>query len=437
MSRRDQIEATYLAGVVSIARIQGLEPAPLLSPETMGSKRHEEILRAITDLIGVGDTADTTAIVQRLGSTGKLALVEADYVYGLDEKHDPDARLNKLAKAIRTMHDADTLGSKLRLAQTALKAGELHKTREIAAEIALTTASEKPFEILTGRQSAEAALAMAQDDRGLRIRIGDAELEKALGTLGPGTLTVIGADTGVGKSTLALHMARTMGTRVGIVSVEDPAEVFGGKLLSHASGVDSERLFMGKADMIDLQQMRDSLHRVTENVRIAYAINSPLVDILSAIRALVNQHGCRVIVVDYVQNIRFDPKIDRRVTVADAIAQIKGLCARLGAAAVVCSQLSRPSQEVKWREPAKHHLKESGDIENMCEAIVLLWQRTQGGVVYGKVDKLKYSARRHRFRFERDTAGNLIDCVPWGGDYPEDAKDEDQPRKTWGGRRAS
>jgi len=166
----------------------------------------------------------------------------------------------------------------------------------------------------------------------------------------------------------------------------------------------------------------------------AFAIGSPLVDVLSAIRALVHQHGCRVIVVDYLQNIRVDPKLDRRITMADAFSQMKALCARLNVALIVCSQLSRPSPDAKWREPTKHNLKETGDLENMAEAIILLWQRTQGGAVYGKVDKLKWSARRHRFQFQRDSVGNLVECAHWGGDYPEDQRDEEDQPRSWAGR---
>jgi replicative DNA helicase len=222
----------------------------------------------------------------------------------------------------------------------------------------------------------------------------------------------------VGKSTLALYLSRCVKPAVGIVSLEDPPEVYGARILSPLAGVSSAAIFTGDVgDFQTMERLGNGLTLVGKQPMIAYAVGAPIGDVLSAIRTLATKHACKLIVVDYAQAVRFDVRADRRIAIADAVMQMKATAAKVGAALVVCSQLSRPPSDTKFREPMTHHLKESGDLENMAEAIVLLWQTSDkaGANVYGKVAKLKWGYAGHRFRFERDSIGNLDRCVPWDG----------------------
>lgn len=56
------------------------------------------------------------------------------------------------------------------------------------------------------------------------------------------------------------------------------------------------------------------------------------------------------------------------------MTRLKAHAARLGVALVIVSQLSRPKDKGEGYEPNKHDLKESGDLENGAEYVVLLWR---------------------------------------------------------------
>jgi hypothetical protein len=88
---------------------------------------------------------------------------------------------------------------------------------------------------------------------------------------------------------------------------------------------------------------------------------------------------------------------------------------------ILCSQLSRPPS-VAQREPNASRLKESGDLENMSEAIILLWREKdgEGAPAFCKVAKLKSSSARPRLQVVR-RAGTItgFDSMDGGGAYDD------------------
>lgn len=435
-------ERAYVGKVVDYYRV-GLDAHPLVDPRMLRSPTCEAVLSAARELREVGDHVNELAIMDRLKATGRH--VGDEEVFAICDASDDNVSLPQRARAIVAEHELRKMRDRSLLIADAVKRGDVGKVRELAADIVAEQQETRPYTIRTAYESAESAMQMlvdSLDNAKSRVRMDDAELAEGVGTLGPGTLTVIGAGTGVGKSTLALYLARCVRPAVGIVSLEDPPEVYGARILSPLAGVSSSAIFTGNiGDFETMNALGNGLNRVGKQPMIAYAIGAPIVDVLSAIRTLATKHQCKLIVVDYVQAVRFDVRADRRIAIADAVSQMKSTAAKVGAALVICSQLSRPPSDSKFREPMTHHLKESGDIENMAEAIVMLWNTSDkpGSNVYGKVAKLKWGYAGHRFRFERDHIGNLKQCVPWDGvdiDNPPsrstgDYNGQHRPAKAW------
>lgn len=267
-------------------------------------------------------------------------------------------------------------------------------------------------------------------------RTGIQAIDSVIGGIEPGTLTFIGGDTGVGKSSLMLYMADQMalaGSKPGFISCEDSRQVLGTRIVSAFSGVSGLALRRGG---LDLKINYDALSRavsVAANrpLPIAYEIGSDDLKISQAMTALVKEHGCDTIFVDYIQTINCaEGGESRREDVRRIASRLKGTAARLGVPVIVGSQISVGDIHADFKEPGKHALKESRDLTNMAEWVIVIWRSpdmqkpeivkdSRGYAVNvihsrpeicGKLAKSKCGGDGTRFYFTRNRAGVVVEC---------------------------
>lgn len=257
----------------------------------------------------------------------------------------------------------------------------------------------------------------------------------------PGSLTVVGAATGTGKSTLltswALSLARR-GIANGIVSAEDPVEDFGSKMLGELSQVDPASIWKGNADKHEMARVIAAAEKHEAlPFAFSYVGSRRLDDVLAAMRIQARKHGARVIAVDYLQTItpRMNSGRDVREKTDAVLAELIVEASALGVALVLASQLRRPDREAP--EPSVTALKESGTIENRAQAIVLLWRddAKANGVVFAKLAKVKRGPSGKRFRLERDPdTGGLMQASNDGDPGPSDDDFGGEPYQVGGWR---
>jgi hypothetical protein len=248
-------------------------------------------------------------------------------------------------------------------------------------------------------------------------RSGFGKLDNAIGGYPPGALITLGGRTGAGKSSLMLSMALkqiAQTIRVGVVSCEDPDLIWGGRLLAAHGDVDTRKFLNAQPTELDTARcnkaIRDARNR---GLTFSFQIGKPVARIVDAIKRLVEVDGAKVIYVDYLQAIAAKGQ-DRYMARTDALQELKGLCYDLRVPLVMGSQLKRPENGNPFREPNATDLKDSGDIENMSEVILLLWPKSdeQSAPVFGKVAKVKWSDARPRFQLLRSqTNGTIVDLI--------------------------
>jgi replicative DNA helicase len=96
-----------------------------------------------------------------------------------------------------------------------------------------------------------------------------------------------------------------------------------------------------------------------------------------AISDLVREEGIDLVIVDYLQRIKTERRLqDRRNEVTYATATISDAIKISGAAGMLLSQLKRLQD---GKKPTNEDLKESGDIECFAENIILGWREFQPG----------------------------------------------------------
>lgn len=226
--------------------------------------------------------------------------------------------------------------------------------------------------------------------------------------MSPGQLLVLGAQTNVGKTTALTTWAMSLAApdaspigrgrpmATGLISVEDGAVDIGAKWMGQLGRFNPGDLFFARGE-----HQADIVRRFGKAVQ-SGAVDAPLyfsevVDrsldsVLMDMSYMKSRHNVEVVMVDYLQAIMLPTGTrDVRTGINNVLSQLIAQAGRLGVRLVLASQLSRPPKEKPYREPTKYDLKESGDVENRAQAIVMLW-KDEHQQVWGKVDKCKQSA---------------------------------------------
>lgn len=234
------------------------------------------------------------------------------------------------------------------------------------------------------------------------IKTGLPGVDRIIGGLFPGAAGILGADTGVGKSSTMLAAALTAAKTqpVGIISLEDSHDVLGTRAISLVSGVDSLAIRRKNLSRDDKRKIYEALEVLCSiPVHVNYAIGGKLAAVLDAMDELAEK-GCRMLYLDYLQKLRGGFQ-DRRSEVGGGFTTVQGRAAELGMAAVFLSQVARRVDMTA--PPRKWHLKESGDLENEARLIVMLSR--EDNVIHGLIDKSTVGGEETRFKMERTNYG--------------------------------
>lgn len=413
------LEPLALPAVLSL----GLEPGHFYADA------HAIVFEAMVEMGAAAQPIDQVTLrdwIVGAGGSAKLARLGVNGVWG-------DEFLLGLTDVIPTIANIEAharivqeKATRRRLRQVLLRGavravqGEIEDAHEAARE-ALGLQLEEREVVLQGRDCVQLALYRAPEAQATELaKAGFPAMDAAYRGLRRSTMAVLGGRTNSGKSLLmlawALHCART-GLRPAIVSLEDAEDIWGERLAYQlVPTLNEERLRARQRDM-DMQAEAAQALLLAERAGLAFAfkLNQPLRSVLRAVRALCKA-GHRVIFVDYLQAIRFGVSGAKRAeVVSDAAQQLKAICQEFGAVLVLGSQTRRPDAAKPFAEPNAHELKESGDIENMAEVVIMLWKTSDESDAkhLGKVAKVKWSPRRPRFELKLAPNGALVDIEPY------------------------
>jgi len=202
----------------------------------------------------------------------------------------------------------------------------------------------------------------------------------ARGGMRPGQLIVIGAPTGGAKSALGMSIASNVAKAGGgalYFSLEMQADDLYERVHSDVASVPAWQIRPGIYTG-EYKKLMDSIAEMsTLNIHVDHRSNS-FVQIRRTTRNLVRRPGAniKVIVIDYLQLMRLTDgaqSAEKRYAEVTAISiQLKMLAKELGLPIILLSQISREGAKAKKGERGKHHLKESGQIENDADVVIMI-----------------------------------------------------------------
>lgn len=241
---------------------------------------------------------------------------------------------------------------------------------------------EKLGEVLVNRLNELSAMAAKQEDPS--IKSGYSNLDHVLGGLRKGSLLILAARPGMGKSALAFNIVQKVSgifkIPSAIFSLEMSKEEVSTRFMTSLLRIDSQDLLKAKFD-----DKEGPWKRITDRIYDLY--ETPVyIDDRSTMNPMEMMSGCRelklkepnlgLIVVDYLQlmgggNRRSD---NRQQEISEISRNLKILARELDVPVIALSQLSRACESRPNKRPMLSDLRESGAIEQDADAVLFLYR---------------------------------------------------------------
>lgn len=238
--------------------------------------------------------------------------------------------------------------------------------------------------VATGPVSASDAVMALAERWENKLAIGQptgfVQLDKMLGGLRPGTVNVIAARPGMGKTALAICIARHFlmrGDPVQFCSLEmGRAEVIQ-RLLSLVSGFMFSRLDTSESlDDFERDQLTSAMSDVGSLPLLIDDSSEQSTQTISATMRLTRKRtGLSLGIVDYLQLVKpADTKVIREQQVAQMSRSLKILARDLQIPILLLAQLNREVENRDGGKPRLRDLRESGSIEQDADSVMFIYE---------------------------------------------------------------
>ena len=185
-----------------------------------------------------------------------------------------------------------------------------------------------------------------------------------------GNVVVIGGESSVGKTSLALNIAMNQNKRVLFCSMEMNKTEIIKRILSMTTKINSTKIRVNNLNEADWISVKDIIKELQyKDLILADIIN------LQDVRKNILKYKPAMVVIDHLQLLRANNSVGNRSQIVGELAnEIKRIAEEENVVVILLSQLSRKAEDKK---PSLDRLKESGDIENACDVAILLWWEWQ------------------------------------------------------------
>jgi len=217
------------------------------------------------------------------------------------------------------------------------------------------------------------------------IPTGYPDMDKILAGFQKSDLVILAARPSIGKTTLALDLARQIAVGqkvpVGIFSLEMGADQLIDRMLAAQSGVDLWRLRTGNLKTgdgdDDFQRIGEAMGILSEApIFIDDTGSANVMEMRTMARRLQAEHNVGMIIIDYLQLMEGRKAGgDNRVNEISEISRaLKQLARELNIPILALSQLSRSVESRSPQIPKLSDLRESGSIEQDADVVLMLYR---------------------------------------------------------------
>ncbi|AXR74507.1 MULTISPECIES: replicative DNA helicase [Auritidibacter] len=351
------------------------------------SPAHELIYDSIITLYGRGEPADAVTVSDMLNKRKELPRVGgASYIHELVQSVPAVTSAEFYAdivqeKAIlRRLVDVGNRISRMGYAQDGDVDDIVNAAQGEMYRVAENQQSEDYVRLSGILENTVDEIEAAGDHAGglSGVPTGFYELDELTQGLHPGQMVVVAARPAVGKSTLALDLARAaaIGNNMPTVffSLEMGRNEIAMRLLSAEATIALSDLRKGALESEHWTKIAATVGRLNEApFFIDDSPNMTMMEIRAKCRRLKQKHDLKLVVLDYLQLMSSGKRVEsRQQEVAEFSRALKLLAKELEVPVIALSQLNRGSEQRTDKRPQISDLRESGSIEQDADMVILL-----------------------------------------------------------------
>ena len=205
-------------------------------------------------------------------------------------------------------------------------------------------------------------------------------LDELLGGLQRSDLIILAGRPSMGKTSLALNIARNaaleQGACVALFSLEMSRESLVQRLLASEAEVNSKHMRLGLNTEEEERAIMEAQGKLSSTA--IYIDDSPMlrvVEMRSKARRLHYERPLDLIILDYLQLLQSEGRVENRVQELSGITRaLKALARELNVPLIAVSQLSRAVEGRTSHVPQLSDLRESGSIEQDADIVIFIYR---------------------------------------------------------------
>ncbi|MCM3886118.1 replicative DNA helicase [Frankia sp. R82] len=351
---------------------------------------HQTIYDTIVNLYNRGEPVDVIAVAAELSRRGELDRVGGPgYLHTLVEAVPTVANSGYYARIVaekalfRRLLEAGSSIAQIGRTAAGTAAGAAEDAdRQLHAALSAADNGDVPTSIgATANSFLEELESRGRDKAGLRgIPTGFADLDELTGGFKRGQMIVIAARPGVGKSMLALDIARAAAIKhnhpVLFVSLEMSRGELDQRVWAAEARVSHHNLETGNLTDDDWLRVARRMGETTDApLFIDTAPNAGVAAIRTRARRQQRRDGLSLLIVDYLQLLVTAKKGENRQQEVSALSrELKLLAIELDVPVIALSQLNRASEQRADKRPQLSDLRDSGSIEQDADMVIMIYR---------------------------------------------------------------
>ena len=350
---------------------------------------HAQIYSAMKRLFNENHEIDAVTLIDTLVKNGVYTNENKDYILTLSQIVPNAMNIKDYARIIR---DKSVLRQIINAAQ---QMTDDAYTEQDSVSSVLDSAQARLYQIAQGRDVRgfrhikdvlnnvfDNLSILAKDKNAFQgVMTGFSGLDKVLNGMGKSDLVLIGARPGMGKTSFALgiaaNVAASSGKTVCIFSLEMSAEQIVTRMLSTEAMVDSYRFRTGDIAKEDWPKIGAAANKLAGcDIMIDDSTEATVTAMRAKLRREQNKKKeLGLIIIDYLQLMQSDKRIDNRVNeIGDISRSLKLLAKDFNVPVICCAQLSRKPEGRTSQKPMLSDLRDSGAIEQDADMVMFLYR---------------------------------------------------------------
>ena len=356
-------------------------------PEYFYLDKHRTIYTAMLDLYVDGKAINFVTLLQEMKKyRGFNESEDKAYLVSLGQAAISTSSVEVYAQIVRENFDVRSLILASR------KTIEESVEGTMAADVLIDMAEQRIFDIRQGKsiQGLQHISEVIQEtynrldklnavdnDEMKPLSTGIGGIDKYITGLNRSDLILLAARPGMGKTSFALNIARSVAAaqrkKVAFFSLEMSKEQLASRLLSSEGMIPSQKIKTGKLNDDEWARLI-SAGDVLSNCPL-YLDDTPSITVPAMKAKIRRLKDVSLVIIDYLQLMQSGKRIENRVQeISDITRNLKILAKELDVPVLTLSQLSRASEQRTDHKPQLSDLRDSGSIEQDADIVLFLYR---------------------------------------------------------------